>query len=155
MTQVAAAVDRESRGPGSSPRVGSGFFVGPERVLLLTHTSGRGKTSGLELGQIQTNNAALFHVRNGKVARLVVYWDRERALTELWRESYEGWAGLVTPPPTQTAQPPATPRRDRDRRGCATSCRRETRRLSLMAYRPGRRCSVRVPPPVRAKARGH
>ena len=41
---------------------------------------------------MQTNNAALFHVRNGKVARLAVYWDRERAFTELWREGYLGWA---------------------------------------------------------------
>jgi ketosteroid isomerase-like protein len=73
-------------------RVGSGFFVGLQRVLVLTHTSRRGKTSGLELGQMQTNNAALFHVRNGKVARLGVYWDRERVLTELWREGQEGWA---------------------------------------------------------------
>jgi ketosteroid isomerase-like protein len=66
--------------------------IDAERVLVFTHTSGRGKTSGLELGQMQTNNAALFHVRNGKAARLVVYWDRERALTDLWRTSYEGWA---------------------------------------------------------------
>ena len=34
-----------------------------ERVLVLIHHRGRGKTSGLELGQMQTNNADLFHVR--------------------------------------------------------------------------------------------
>jgi hypothetical protein len=92
MTQVAAAVDRESRGSG----------VGvPRRLWVFRRSAARpgvdpheqaGKTSGLELGQMQTNNAALFHVRNGKVARLGVYWDRERALTELWREGQEGWA---------------------------------------------------------------
>jgi ketosteroid isomerase-like protein len=64
-----------------------------ERILVLLHAiSGRGKTSGLEVGHIRTNSAYLFHIRDGKVTRLVFYWDRERALTELWRESYEGWA---------------------------------------------------------------
>jgi ketosteroid isomerase-like protein len=57
--------------------------IDAERALVFTHTSGRGRTSGVELGQMQTNNAALFHVRNGKVARLVVYWDRQRALRDL------------------------------------------------------------------------
>src|SRR2546423_1375382 len=40
-----------------------------ERVLVLLHHRGRGKASGLELAQMQTNNAALFHVRDGKVTR--------------------------------------------------------------------------------------
>jgi ketosteroid isomerase-like protein len=50
---------------------------------VLIHHRGRGKTSGLELGQMQTKNAALFHVRDGKVTRFVAYWDRERALADL------------------------------------------------------------------------
>jgi hypothetical protein len=54
-----------------------------ERVLVLNHWSGRGKTSGVEIGQIQSQAAALFHVRGGKVTRLVLYWDRERAFAEL------------------------------------------------------------------------
>jgi ketosteroid isomerase-like protein len=54
-----------------------------ERVLVLIHHRGRGKTSGLELGQMQTKNAALFHVRVGKVTRFVAYWDRQRALADL------------------------------------------------------------------------
>jgi ketosteroid isomerase-like protein len=54
-----------------------------ERVLVLIHHRGRGKKSGLELGQMQTKNAALFHVRDGKVTRFVAYWDRERALADL------------------------------------------------------------------------
>jgi hypothetical protein len=54
-----------------------------ERVLVLLHASGRGKTSGLELGQIGTKAAALFHVHGGKVARLVLYYDQERALADL------------------------------------------------------------------------
>jgi ketosteroid isomerase-like protein len=54
-----------------------------ERVLVLAHYSGRGKISGLELGQIRTKVAALFHLRGGKVTRAVLYWDRERALADL------------------------------------------------------------------------
>jgi len=54
-----------------------------ERVLALVHWSGRGKTSGLEIGQMQTKGAALFHVRGGKVTKLVLYWNRERALADL------------------------------------------------------------------------
>jgi ketosteroid isomerase-like protein len=54
-----------------------------ERVLVLARKSGRGKTSGLELGQIQTKSAGVFHVRGGKVTRLVFYFDRKRALADL------------------------------------------------------------------------
>jgi ketosteroid isomerase-like protein len=55
-----------------------------ERVLVLNHYSGgRGKTSGVELGQMRTEVAALFHIHDGKVTRLVLYWDREHALADL------------------------------------------------------------------------
>ena len=57
-----------------------------ERVLVLMHFSGRGKTSGLEVGDIQMKGANLFHVRDGKVTRLVLYWDRERAFADLGLE---------------------------------------------------------------------
>ena len=57
--------------------------VDEERVLVLTRNSGRGKGSGVELGEITTLGANVFHVRDGKVARLVAYWDRDRALAEL------------------------------------------------------------------------
>jgi ketosteroid isomerase-like protein len=54
-----------------------------ERVLVLIHSGGRGKTSGLEVGHIRTELANLFHVRSGKVTRLVTYFDRVRALADL------------------------------------------------------------------------
>jgi ketosteroid isomerase-like protein len=54
-----------------------------ERVLVLGSFSGRGKTSGLELGQMRSKGASLFHVRGGKVTRLVLYVDRDRALADL------------------------------------------------------------------------
>jgi ketosteroid isomerase-like protein len=50
-----------------------------ERVLVLTYATGRGRVSGLETAQERAN---LFHVRGGKVIRVVAYWDRERALVE-------------------------------------------------------------------------
>jgi ketosteroid isomerase-like protein len=54
-----------------------------ERVLVLLHYSGRGKRSGLEVGQIQTKGAAIYDVRDGKISRHVYYWDRQRALADL------------------------------------------------------------------------
>ena len=50
-----------------------------ERVFVLMHLSGRGKASSLEVGDIQMKGANLFHLRDGKVTRLVLYWDRQHA----------------------------------------------------------------------------
>jgi ketosteroid isomerase-like protein len=57
-----------------------------ERVLVLFRTFGRGKTSGLELGRFHQGSAAVFHVRDGKVTRLVAYRERDRALADLGLE---------------------------------------------------------------------
>jgi ketosteroid isomerase-like protein len=54
-----------------------------ERVLVLVHFAGRGKTSGLEIPPMQAKAAGLFHVRGDKVTRFVIYWDREHALANL------------------------------------------------------------------------
>ena len=54
-----------------------------ERLLVLVHLTGRGKRSGLELGQMRARGASLFHIRDGKVMRLALYFDREHALAEL------------------------------------------------------------------------
>ena len=51
-----------------------------ERVLVLFHFSARGKTSGLEVGQLGTKGASLFQLRGGQVTRLVQYLDRAKAL---------------------------------------------------------------------------
>jgi ketosteroid isomerase-like protein len=57
-----------------------------ERVLVLNRRSGRGKASGLDIGQMQSAGVNLFHLREGKVTNLVVYWDRDRALADLGLE---------------------------------------------------------------------
>jgi ketosteroid isomerase-like protein len=60
--------------------------VDDERVLVCFHGGGRGKGSGLELGQLPGQAASLFQVRDGRVVRLVFYWDRDRALADLGLE---------------------------------------------------------------------
>jgi ketosteroid isomerase-like protein len=52
-----------------------------ERVLALQRFTVRGKTSGLDLRRMRGAN--LFHIRGGKVTRLVLYWNREHALADL------------------------------------------------------------------------
>jgi ketosteroid isomerase-like protein len=53
-----------------------------ERVLVLMRLGGRGRTSGLDVGDLMMNGVNLFQVRDGKVTRLVLYWDREQALAD-------------------------------------------------------------------------
>jgi ketosteroid isomerase-like protein len=54
-----------------------------KRVLVLLRMIARGKTSGLELGHMQSKGAILFQLGDGKVTRLIYYWDRDRALADL------------------------------------------------------------------------
>jgi ketosteroid isomerase-like protein len=54
-----------------------------ERVLVLHRYGGVGKTSGLQIGEIASQGADLFHHRGGRVTRLVLYWDCRRALADL------------------------------------------------------------------------
>jgi ketosteroid isomerase-like protein len=61
-----------------------------ERILVLHHLTGRGKTSGLDIAQTRTQGASLFQIRSGKVTKLVQYWDAERALADLGLASETG-----------------------------------------------------------------
>jgi ketosteroid isomerase-like protein len=54
-----------------------------ERVLVLTHGVGRGKRSGVP---VDARGAEVFEVHDGKVIRIVVYNDRDRALADLGLE---------------------------------------------------------------------
>jgi ketosteroid isomerase-like protein len=56
------------------------------RILVLVRVYGRGKTSGVELGQLSTTGANLLHFANGKVARWVRYFEGDRALSDLGLE---------------------------------------------------------------------
>jgi hypothetical protein len=66
-------------------RIGADAYrqLDAERILVLIHRSGRGRTSGLELAHMRSEGALLFHIHDGNVKRIVVYWDRERAFTDL------------------------------------------------------------------------
>jgi ketosteroid isomerase-like protein len=57
-----------------------------ERVLVLVRQHGRGKGSRMDLTTMNTEAANLLHIRDGKVARLVIYWERDRALADLGLE---------------------------------------------------------------------
>jgi ketosteroid isomerase-like protein len=54
-----------------------------ERVLSLTRSSRRGKTSRLDIPQSWTTGAGLWYVHDGKVTRHVVYLERHNALSDL------------------------------------------------------------------------
>ncbi len=54
-----------------------------ERILVLCRGVGRGKTSGLEVGQLSAEGANLFDVHDGKVTRFVIYWHRDLAFADL------------------------------------------------------------------------
>ena len=57
--------------------------VDARRILVLNRSSGRGKRSGLETGQIGTNGAHVFHIDNGKVTRLIVNYNGEQSFADL------------------------------------------------------------------------
>jgi ketosteroid isomerase-like protein len=51
-----------------------------QRVLVLNRYTAQGKTSGLT---VRAKGANLFHIVDGRVIRLVHYWDRDQALADL------------------------------------------------------------------------
>jgi ketosteroid isomerase-like protein len=53
------------------------------RVLVLGRFIARGKRSQMNSAQLDASAASLFHVEQGKVTRVVTYYDRERALADL------------------------------------------------------------------------
>jgi ketosteroid isomerase-like protein len=53
------------------------------RVVVLVKFSGRGKTSGMEIGRVDANNACLLDIDGGAVTRIALYWDRERLFADL------------------------------------------------------------------------
>ena len=60
--------------------------VDDERVLTVHRRSGRFKTSGIELTEVGGRGAAVWHIHDGKVTRVVGYWDSDRAFADLGLE---------------------------------------------------------------------
>jgi hypothetical protein len=79
-------VARELFSVWDSPRTASDEFceLDDERILVLVHRLARAKGSGVQVTEMmRTQGANLFHLRAGKVRRLVVYWYRNRAFADL------------------------------------------------------------------------
>jgi hypothetical protein len=62
------------------------LIVDDNRVLVLVTFTARGKVSGVEVGESGARGANLFHIRDGLVRRLVLYWHRDRAFADLGLE---------------------------------------------------------------------
>jgi ketosteroid isomerase-like protein len=56
------------------------------RILVLNHLAARGRASGLDVGQMRRNGAAILTLGDGMVTRYLSYFDRDRALADLGLE---------------------------------------------------------------------
>ena len=54
-----------------------------ERVLVFTRGRGRGKASGVDVGQIAGNAADVWHIQKGKVTKFILYFDLQHAFADL------------------------------------------------------------------------
>ena len=57
-----------------------------DRILVLNSFGGRGRTSGVGVGELMTQGASVWTIDGGRVRRLVLYWNRDRALADLGLE---------------------------------------------------------------------
>jgi ketosteroid isomerase-like protein len=57
--------------------------VDGERLLVLTRVVGRGKLSRVP---VSGKGAEVFEIHDGKVTRVIAYWDRDRAFADLGLE---------------------------------------------------------------------
>jgi ketosteroid isomerase-like protein len=73
------------------------FVVDETRILVFVHNSGRGRTSDFKLEQRSVAN--FFEIHEGKVTRLVLSWDRDRALADVGSRTDESQGPLDDWPP--------------------------------------------------------
>jgi ketosteroid isomerase-like protein len=57
--------------------------LGDDRVLALGQLHGCGRRSTVQAEQLAASAANLFHICDGKIKKVVLYWDRERAFADL------------------------------------------------------------------------
>jgi hypothetical protein len=75
-----------------------------ERVLALNRRSGRGRASGLDIGQMKSAGVNLFHLREGKVTNLLVYGTASAGLP-----TSVSLGGTIPRPPPRTSTSVQTP----------------------------------------------
>ena len=74
-----------------SPDTRAGSTITSHLIVFRALTTlASGNSRWMELGQMRTKAANLYHVRGGKVTRLVIYMDRERAFADLGLPSEAG-----------------------------------------------------------------
>jgi hypothetical protein len=56
------------------------------RVLVLMRHGGRGKASGVKIDHFIKPGANVFDIRDGKLVKLALYWERDHALADLGLE---------------------------------------------------------------------
>jgi ketosteroid isomerase-like protein len=56
------------------------------KIVVLHRFSASGKASGLDLGRMEAEGAAVFSLQGGRVTRIVHYYDRARAFADLGSE---------------------------------------------------------------------
>ena len=54
-----------------------------QRILTVIRVSGRGKISGVDAAALGSRVANVFHIQDGVVRKLVVYWEVDQALADL------------------------------------------------------------------------
>jgi ketosteroid isomerase-like protein len=69
------------------------------RMLTLTAFSARGRTSNIEVRQVLARGASVMQIYDGKVTKLVVYFNRDRALADLGLEEQGTAEESTTPDP--------------------------------------------------------
>jgi ketosteroid isomerase-like protein len=57
-----------------------------ERVLALVRFTGRARTSGVDIDEMSSKGAGVFYIRDHKVTKLVLNWERDRVLADLGLE---------------------------------------------------------------------